>query len=1147
MRGTRLLRPSYEQRVVTIVSRMLCLVTLAVAGLSGCGLTINNPALFNGASTTTTNPVTPATPVTGSPAASIPLQGYVGGDQWAISGASIQLYAMGTQGPGSASTALLTQPVLTDSNGNFTIDQAYACPTPASQLYLIASGGSSSQAAGVNNPAIRLLTMVGPCSGIASTALYPVNEVTTIGFVWPMKSYIASGTQIGSSAADSQFAAAGTTVNQLVNLQKATAPGSGVPAGYAVQTEKLNTLANDLHACVVSAGGSAGDGSVCGQLFSLMTAPGTSSPTDTLQAALQLAEANSLSPDSLFQLAAASPVFEPVLVDPPSDWDLDLVQVPATPVIQPAAGTYPAGQQITIAAASSTATLHYTLDGSTPTQNSSIYEGPLSLTGAETVRAIAVTDEVTSPVAASAFTVATPHLVFTSQPSNINSGGAFSPAVAIGIVDDSGKPLQMSVPVTLTLASAGTNSNLNGVTSATTSGGAASYPGLSVSGSGTGFSLVASGAGMASVSSSSFSVTAAASQTPVLAFSLASGSVQAGSSASGMITASKAAPAGGMKVQVGSSDSSVLSVSPSTVTIAAGQTGASITFAGVAQGSAVLTASSAGATSGTAQVTVDAVPPKATHLVFSTQPSSLVSGAVFSPAVTVSTVDDSGKVIASAAAVTLSMNGAIGGAALTGVQNSAATNGVAAFPGLAESTPGNGFTLIATSPGLGSATSAAFNVTQPAADVPQISMVLSNHPFAIGASLSGTIALSKPAGAGGLKVQVSTTSPGVVSVTPALLSIAAGQTYGLITYSGLSAGSATVIASAAGSNTASAVVTVMAPAPALPHLVFTTQPSASVTGATLSPSPSVSVVDSSGNPVTTSNTTITLTLATSYGGTAALSGTYTQKASHGIAVFPGLSIGTAGTGYILTAASADAGTVESNPFTVTAAPVSTSAIPSNAVISSYLESSGGWKWNHDPGTPGSSVGTSSFGISNPSMNGAARVYSLNYSGHGGEIYHLSFGLDTIATHFVYESYIYIVDPTQIQNIEMDMNHVMADGRTVILGTQCANGSKSWEFTKVANGGTHWYASNIPCDPRSWTPNTWHHVQIASHHDSNGVATYDWVNVDGVTTSFQNATGPSVESLGWQKGDLLINFQLDGYNKTTGAITVYTNKMAMYRW
>ena len=1136
---------SYQQRVVTNLSRAVSLVTLAVVGLSGCGLNITNPALFNGASVGTTTPASPATPATSNPV-SIPIGGYVGGEQWSVSGASIQLYAVGTQGPASSSTALLTQPVTTDSNGNFSIDQSYSCPTPATELYIVASGGVSSQGAGVNNQAIRLLTFLGPCNGVSSTAIYPVNEVTTIGFVWPLKSYIASALQIGANASDTQFSAAVTTMNQLVNLQKGTAPGSGIPAGYAVQTEKLNTLANALHACVASAGGAAGDGSVCGQLFSLTTASGSASPTDTLQAALQLAQSSALNVTSLFQLSASSTVFEPILVDLPSDWNLALVQIPVTPAIQPAPGSYSTGQQITMATSSTGATVHYTLDGSTPTQSSSVYEGPLVLSAAETVRAIATTDEVSSAVALSSYTIATPHLVYMSQPSTITSGSAFSPAVAISIVDGSGKPLPMAVPVSLTLMG-GNNSNLNGVTTVTTLSGAASYPGLSVSGSGAGFSLVASSPGMASVSSGNFSVNAAASQTPVLAFSLGSDAVEVGNSGTANLSVSKAAPAGGMRVQVTSSAPAVLSVNPSVVTIPAGQTAASITFTGAAPGTAILTASSAGATSGTAQVSVSAAPAKATHLVFSTQPSSSTSGNAFNPIVTVSTVDDSGKVIASSSIITLSLNASSLNGALSGVVIASAANGVAAFPGLAESVPGNGFTISAACPGLSSATSIGFNVAQSVSEVPQVSLSLPGQPLAIGATLTGMVNLSKPAGSGGMKVQLSTTSPSIASVNPAYITIASGRTQGSFSYSGLTAGSTTLVASAAGSNTASAVVTVAAAStPAPPHLVFTTQPVDTVAGANLNPPPAISIVDSSGNVVTTSNASIALTLLTASGSTVPLAGTSTVNASKGIAVFSGLSEATAGSGYTLVAASGDAGTVVSQAFNVTA-PVVNSPIPPNAIVSSYLESSGSWKWNHDPGTPGSSVGTSTYGISNPSMNGAARVFSMNYSAHGGEIYHLSFGLDTIATHFVYESYIYIVDPSQIQNIEMDMNHVMADGRTVILGTQCANGSKSWEYTKVENGGTHWYASNIPCDPRSWTPNSWHHVQIASHHDSNGVATYDWVSVDGNQISFQNASGPSVESLGWQKGDLLINFQLDGYNKTSGAITIYTNKMAMYRW
>jgi hypothetical protein len=81
----------------------------------------------------------------------------------------------------------------------------------------------------------------------------------------------------------------------------------------------------------------------------------------------------------------------------------------------------------------------------------------------------------------------------------------------------------------------------------------------------------------------------------------------------------------------------------------------------------------------------------------------------------------------------------------------------------------------------------------------------------------------------------------------------------------------------------------------------------------------------------------------------------------------------------------------------------------------------------------------------------------------------------------------------------------------------------------------------------WSANTWHHIQIASHRDNSGNATYDWVGVDGQYTDFQNATGADALSLGWAIGDLLINFQIDGFSKTSGSNKIYTDKLIVYRW
>lgn len=219
-------------------------------------------------------------------------------------------------------------------------------------------------------------------------------------------------------------------------------------------------------------------------------------------------------------------------------------------------------------------------------------------------------------------------------------------------------------------------------------------------------------------------------------------------------------------------------------------------------------------------------------------------------------------------------------------------------------------------------------------------------------------------------------------------------------------------------------------------------------------------------------------------------------------------------------------------------------IPTNAVSSGYLDGKV-WAFEKDQAVGGGARGSSVFPATTP-LYDEAREFYMTYSQRGGVRWHISFANDTKATHFVYDTYVYIVDPTQVANLELDMNQVMSDGRTIIFGTQCSIYSKTWEYTLVAHG-TQWHPSNIPCNPQSWAAKTWHHVQIASHRDDKGNVSYDWVNLDGVHSEFVNATVNSAEALGWQKGTLLINFQLDGASKDGGTITAYAHNVTVLRW
>jgi hypothetical protein len=220
------------------------------------------------------------------------------------------------------------------------------------------------------------------------------------------------------------------------------------------------------------------------------------------------------------------------------------------------------------------------------------------------------------------------------------------------------------------------------------------------------------------------------------------------------------------------------------------------------------------------------------------------------------------------------------------------------------------------------------------------------------------------------------------------------------------------------------------------------------------------------------------------------------------------------------------------------------SIPSYAIGSANLDGKY-WAFEQDAGVPGSARGSTAYPATTPLYDDARKFY-MTYSKHGGVRWHVSFAKDAAATHFIYDTYVYMVNPSQVANLELDMNQVMSNGKTVIFGTQCSSYTKTWEYTYVS-GGAHWKSSNVPCNPKTWAAKSWHHVQIASHRNSSGYVTYDWVNVDGAHHAFSNATVYSAESLGWAHGDLLINFQMDGANYTSGSITAYIHKMTIFRW
>ena len=223
-----------------------------------------------------------------------------------------------------------------------------------------------------------------------------------------------------------------------------------------------------------------------------------------------------------------------------------------------------------------------------------------------------------------------------------------------------------------------------------------------------------------------------------------------------------------------------------------------------------------------------------------------------------------------------------------------------------------------------------------------------------------------------------------------------------------------------------------------------------------------------------------------------------------------------------------------------------SSLPSNAVASGNLDGLSAWADQHDTGTPGSSSGSMVYPATTPSYDDAREFY-MTYSSGAGQRFHVSFDNNPTAMNFALDTYVYVTDPSQLQNLELDLNQVTSDGKTIMFNTQCSSDSKTWEYTVITNGSDHWKPSNVPCNTLTWAPNTWHHIQIGYHRDNSGNVTHDWVNFDNTHSVFSNTTNPASESLGWEKGTLLTNVQIDGLSKGSGSVTLYIHNMTFYHW
>ena len=117
-----------------------------------------------------------------------------------------------------------------------------------------------------------------------------------------------------------------------------------------------------------------------------------------------------------------------------------------TPTFNPTGGTYPGAQQVTISDSLSGANIYYTLDGSTPTANSTLYTGPVTISQSSTLNAVAIaTGYANSGVATAAYIIQGASLVPTVSslsPTSAPADGAAFTLTVNGTNFDSGSTVK---------------------------------------------------------------------------------------------------------------------------------------------------------------------------------------------------------------------------------------------------------------------------------------------------------------------------------------------------------------------------------------------------------------------------------------------------------------------------------------------------------------------------------------------------------------------------------------------------------------------------------------------------------------------------------------------------------------------------------
>lgn len=223
-------------------------------------------------------------------------------------------------------------------------------------------------------------------------------------------------------------------------------------------------------------------------------------------------------------------------------------------------------------------------------------------------------------------------------------------------------------------------------------------------------------------------------------------------------------------------------------------------------------------------------------------------------------------------------------------------------------------------------------------------------------------------------------------------------------------------------------------------------------------------------------------------------------------------------------------------------------IPNTAQSSGIMDSKEPWKQEKDAGVNGKTSKITAASNLYDKIN-SYRIFSAAGTGKPGMRWSNSFVHNSAPTYFCYRGLIKFPDGVaNLQQLELDMNQMMADGRNCYLCTQFDSLSGTVQYTTTSNGACHWNNSNIKHDMKNWPADQWIDFAIYTQRDDAGVVTYIGIRFNGKYYPFDpTCKGLSAIKENWTAGVIIPNFQVNLANPKQSDIVVYGKNLEYLYW